>query len=216
MHGLRYQRLLKRPLRFGCFGPHVPYPHISAAAVGLGSYYQLQCLTDQEAVRGVIFTGRAIITGLQLDQSRAVTLPGRLGTIWLIPSGGWLCNLLRSRILNGFPGHSSLTCEPISEVLAHPPLWTGAIFAASGQAAGGGYLLGLEPDWVTDATLGYPGGTQQTYLEHNLVGACIGQGSVWLEQTGPTRTEAITTPLGGGMLNGKTKRYRPARCPHLP
>jgi hypothetical protein len=63
-------------------------------------------------------------------------------------------------------------------------------------------------------TLGYRGGTQATYLANNVLGACIGQGSSWLEQTGPAGT--VTTPLGGGKLNRQPKRYHPRKCSGLP
>jgi hypothetical protein len=141
-----------------------------------------------------------------------VRLPGRLGTIWLIPWGRWLCNLLRSRLLFG-PGAAAMACEPIGEVLAHPPLWNGGMWTPSSAPASGDLLLALEPDRVTKVSLRYPGGSQATYLSHNVLGACIGANSLWLEQTGPDITEPIKTPLGGG--GSPPKRYRPRKCAHL-
>jgi hypothetical protein len=149
---------------------------------------------------------------LQRDQSRAVRLPDRLGTIWLIPSGRWLCNLLRSRFLLGSRGYA-MACEPINGVLAHPPLWNGGMWSARSGSFTGSYLFALEPDWVTHVTLGYyPNGTMRTYLANNVLGACVSGGlSSWLEQTGPTLSTPIKTPLSGS-TSGRLRKC-PRRLP---
>ena len=203
-----------KPRALSCSGPFLEGGPSAAPIQGLEAYRQIQCSGPGRLSGGRVL--HRVIDGLQRDQSRSVRLPGGLGTIWLIPSGGWLCNLQRSRAFLHFPGHTALACEPVSEVLAHPPLWAGLISCSSCTASNGGYLFALEPDRVTKVTLGYLGGSQPTYLADNVLGACIGNGSSWLEQTGPTITGAIKTLLGGGKLNGKPARYHPRKCPHLP
>lgn len=195
------------PGDLSCSGPFSEGGPKYAYIQGLEAYYQVQCFHT----RGPAPT-RQRIRGLQRDQSRAVRLPGRLGTIWLIPWGRWLCNLFRSRLLLG-PGGAAMACEPISEVLAHPPLWNGGMWSAPSAPASGDLLLALEPDRVTKVTLGYPSGHQATYLANNVLGACIGANSLWLEQTGPTISGAIKTLLGGG--GAPPKRYRPRKCAYL-
>jgi hypothetical protein len=205
-----------RPEARGCWGPGWPYGRrADPATFGLASYYQFQCVPAFAGPpRDRSLTARQIITGLQRDQSRAVRLPGRLGKLWLIPSGRWLCNVWRFPSATG-PGISfSMACESITEVLAHPPLWPGGAWCSPCGRSNGADLFALEPDRVTKVTLGYPGGSQPTYLANNVLGACVGNGSSWLEQTGPSET--ITTPLGGGKLDGLPARYRPRKCPGLP
>jgi hypothetical protein len=181
---------IPRDLR--CSGPFAEGGPKEAPIQGLEAYYQVQCfLTNGPAV------SRQLIRGLQRNQSRAVRLPHHLGTLWLIPWGRWLCNLLRSRFLLG-SGGAAMACEPISEVLAHPPLWNGGMWSEPGGRYNGNYLFALEPDRITKVTVGYPGGTRPTYLAKNVLAACIGGNSLWLVQTGPTISGAITAPLGGG------------------
>lgn len=198
------------PGELSCSGPFSEGGARYAYIQGLEAFYQVQCF--HAGAGQPRSPGRRGITGLQRDQSRAVQLPGRLGTIWLIPWGRWLCNLLRSRILLG-AGGAVMACEPISEVLAHPPLWNGGMWTKPSAPASGDLLLALEPDRVTKVTLGYPGGHQPTYLANNVLGACIGANSLWLEQTGPTINGAIKTLLGGG--GAPPKRYRPRKCAYL-
>jgi hypothetical protein len=78
-----------------------------------------------------------------------------------------------------------------------------------------GYLLAVEPDQVTKVTLAYRCGSQSTYLKDNVLGACVGVGSSWLEQTGPTIARAIKSSLGGGSLGGRVTRYHRAKCSRL-
>lgn len=106
-----------------------------------------------------------------------------------------------------------MACEPIHEVLAHPPLWDGGMWSARSGTFTGGYLFALEPDQVTKVVLGYaPNGTVRTYLANNVLGACVSGGLYsWLEQTGPTMNAPIQTLLGGSTPG----RFR--KCPrHLP
>lgn len=193
-----------------CSGPFEQGGAKEAPITGLEAWYQIQCFGGPGAFRST--HRNRVIAGLQRDQSRAVRLPDRLGMIWLIPSGRWLCNLMRSRSLFR-PGSYAMACEPISEVLAHPPLWNGGMWSTSSQRFTGSYLFALEPDRVTKVTLGYyPDGTVRTYLANNVVGACVSGGLYsWLEQTGPTMSAPSKTFLSG------ERRGRFRRCsPHLP
>ena len=207
------------PSARGCSGPFEQGGAKEAPLTGLEAWYQIQCFRGSGPPAGTS-RGR-VITGLQRDQSRAVPLPDRLGTIWLIPSGRWLCNLFRSRFLLGpgrsrfllGPGEYAMACEPISVVLAHPPLWNGGGWSAPSGRFTGSYLFALEPDWVTKVTLGYyHDGKVRTYLANNVLGACVSGGlEEWLEQTGPTMSAPIKTFLSGE----RHGRFR--KCPrHLP
>lgn len=143
-----------------------------------------------------------VLSHLQRGQSRRLLLPDGLGTIWLIPSGPWLCNLLSSPALLDFPGHSMMTCEPIGEILTHPPLWSSGIWS--------GYFIAVEPDQITHVTLQFPGGSRATYLRDGVLGACVGLGPYNLAQTTTGSVTPITTSLGAG-----GQSHRPGNCPRL-
>lgn len=50
---------------------------------------------------------KALIHHLQYGQARRLRLPVGRGTVWLIPSGGWLCDLVQSRLITR-PGNTRI------------------------------------------------------------------------------------------------------------
>ncbi len=156
-----------------------------------------QRLDDKRSAR----TLRVVLADLQRNDSRRESLPDALGTMWLVPSGRWLCDLTMSRRVFDFPGHAMIVCEPVRDVLTRPPLWAGLI--------SDGYYFALEPDKITNVALSYPGGSRATVLHDNVLSACVGLGRFALVQRVRGRSEPITTSLGG------IGRTRLRSCPGL-
>lgn len=149
---------------------------------------------------------------LQLDQSRRFTLPGGLGKLWLIPAGKWLCGLVRIPSLffyKPFPG--TMMCELASRVLASPPLtWPGYFFGVDNAPyPHHGYLIGVEPDRIVQATITYPGGRETTILHQGLLLGCVGMGAYDLTQTTNTGATLNNIRVGGAGT------FHPVSCPQF-
>jgi hypothetical protein len=190
-----------------CLGPAWNGGPHAAEIEGLGAFRQIFCGRGPAHLSGNRRALRRVLGGLQRNQARAVILPRWLGKVWMVPSGRWLCNLWRQS-----SSFSAMTCETVTVVLAHPPLWPGGMWCLQCGPSDGANLIALEPDKVTHVTHAYPGGSKPAYLANNVVITCVGLGSSWLEQTGPTISGTITTFLGGGKLNGQPAKYHPRKC----
>jgi hypothetical protein len=154
----------------------------------------------------------ALRAQLQLGQSRRFTLPGGLGTVWLIPAGDQLCGLVRIPSLYSFrPFPGTMMCERASRVLAHPPLtWPGYFFALDNAPyPHHGYLIGIEPDRIARATITYPGGREATILRQGLLLGCVGMGPYHLVQTTTSGDVLASIRVGG------VGAFRPVSCPQF-
>lgn len=147
-------------------------------------------------------TANMVASKLQFNDSRSAALPNGLGTIWLIPSGRWLCALATSRAISNPPRNGSLDCEPIGEILAKPPLPIGGIW--------NGYYFAVEPDRIVRVTLIHPGvAARATSLRDHVLAACVGSGDTLLQSTSDG-APPVRTSLGGA------GHRPPPICPGLP
>jgi hypothetical protein len=141
---------------------------------------------------------------LQVNDSRRVPLPPRLGAIWLIPSGRWLCALLNARRWRTYPVR--MACGTIGLILRRPPIhFPGYFFGGTAH----GLLMAAEPDEVTGVVIAYPGGTETAVLHYGALAACVGGGPYELEQT--TARGVHLKPVRVGAFGS----FRPVSCPAL-
>lgn len=140
---------------------------------------------------------------LQVGRSRRLALPDDLGSIWLIPSGHWLCAYLGGHMWTRY--WVRMECGTIGLILRKPPIdFPGFFFGPTAH----GILIAAEPDTVTSATVAYPGGTETATLHDGALTACVGQGPYELEQrTGTGRIKPINV--------GAVGAFKPASCPAL-
>jgi hypothetical protein len=141
---------------------------------------------------------------LQVNDSRRVPLPPRLGAIWLIPSGRWLCALLDARRWRAY--FVRMVCGTVGLILRRPPMsFPGYFFGGTAH----GLMMAAEPDEVTSAVIAYPGGTETAVLHDGALAACVGGGSYELEQT--TARGVHLKPIDVGAAGS----FRPVSCPAL-
>jgi hypothetical protein len=141
---------------------------------------------------------------LQTGQSRRIPLPHGLGSIWLIPSGRWLCAFFHLPTWRNY--QVTMTCGTIGLILRRPPIHIAGYFF--GPAAHG-ILITAEPDKITRAAIAYPGGTEPALLHDGALEACVGQGAYKLEQT--TAAGTRLKPV----LVGAYGSFKPTSCPAL-
>jgi hypothetical protein len=133
-----------------------------------------------------------VIQHLDYDQSRKLVLPAGRGTIWLIPAGGWLCDLARSSVITR-PGNAGFACEPVAAIVAKPPLWPGGSW--------NGVYFGVEPDSITRVEFARTGApAQDVELHDHTIAACVGTGGrlVQYSAKGSVSVEIPTSRYGGG------------------
>ena len=141
---------------------------------------------------------------LQTDQSRRIPLTHSLGSIWLIPSGRWLCAFFHLPTWRNY--QVTMTCGTIGLILRRPPIHIAGYFF--GPAAHG-ILITAEPDKITRAAIAYPRGTEPALLHDGALEACVGQGAYKLEQT--TADGTRLKPV----LVGAAGSFKPTSCPAL-
>jgi hypothetical protein len=141
---------------------------------------------------------------LELSQSRRIPLPGKLGSIWLIPSGGWLCALLDGPRWTRYSVR--MRCGTIDLIHRRPPIdFPGFFFGPTAH----GIMMAAEPDEITRAVITYPGGIETGILRGGALVACIGQGPYKLAQT--TARGVRLRPISVGALGP----FRSVSCPEL-
>jgi hypothetical protein len=141
---------------------------------------------------------------LDLSQSRRIPLPAKLGSIWLIPSGRWLCAVLDGPRWTRYPVR--VRCGTIDVIRRRPPIdFPGFFFGPTGH----GVMIAAEPDEVTRAVITYPGGTETAILRAGALVGCVGQGPYKLEQT--TAGGRRLRPVSVGALGS----FRRVSCPDL-
>ncbi len=141
---------------------------------------------------------------LQVDQSRRIPLPDHLGSIWLIPSGRWLCAFLDGARWRSYTVR--MRCGTIGLILRRPPIdFPGYFFGPTAH----GIMMAAEPDTIKSALIAYPGGTEAAALRGGALAACVGQGPYKLEQT--TTRGVHLKPIDVGAV-GPFKRVS---CPAL-
>jgi hypothetical protein len=141
---------------------------------------------------------------LQVDRSRRIRLPDKLGSIWLIPSGRWLCAFLDGERWRRYTVR--MRCGTIGLILRRPPIdFPGFFFGPTAH----GTMMAAEPDTVTSAVIAYPGGAETAALHGGALAACVGQGPYKLEQT--TSRGVHLKPLNVGAFGA----FKPVSCPAL-
>jgi hypothetical protein len=141
---------------------------------------------------------------LQANQSRRIRLPDKLGSIWLIPSGGWLCAFLDGPRWQRYTVR--MRCGTIGLVLRRPPIdFPGFFFGPTAH----GIMMAAEPDTITSAVIAYPGGTETAALRGGALAACVGQGPYKLKQT--TASGGHIKPIDVGAYGP----FKPVSCPAL-
>jgi hypothetical protein len=184
-------------LRFEC----------ESARDALGAF----CFVNQHFAGHTAIFRSEIPSALQLDQSRRFTLPGGLGFVWLIPAHRSLCALIRmpyAFFFKPFPG--TMECESAAQIVARPPLvWGGYFLAPDSGKVRHGYLIAIEPDRVTRATITYPGGQEPTILHRGLLLGCAGIGPYRLLQS------ATSGPRPAPLRVGGVGKFSPVTCPQL-
>jgi hypothetical protein len=141
---------------------------------------------------------------LQANRSRRITLPDKLGSIWLIPSGSWLCAFVGGPHLWFYSVR--MRCGTIGLVLRHPPIdFAGFFFGSSAH----GIMRAAEPDTIRSAVIAYPGGVETAALHGGALAACVGQGPYKLEQT--TTRGVHLKPINVGAFGP----FKAVSCPAL-
>lgn len=144
------------------------------------------------------------VHALQVNDSRRVPLPPRLGAIWLVPSGRWLCAVLNARRWRTYSVR--MACGTIGLILRRPPIdFPGYFFGGTAH----GLMMAAEPDEVTSAVIAYPGGTETAFLHDGALAACVGGGPYDLDQT--TDRGVHLKPIDVGAYGS----FKPVSCPAL-
>jgi hypothetical protein len=195
-------------------------PRLASDAVPSGLRFECEsggdalgafCFVDQHTSGRTAIFRSEIPSALQLDQSRRFTLPGGLGFVWLIPAHRSLCALIRmpyAFFFKPFPG--TMVCRSAAQLVARPPLiWPGYFLAPDTGKVRHGYLIAIEPDRVTRATITYPGGREPTILHQGLLLGCVGIGPYRLLQDASTGRSPAPIGVGG------VGKFSPVTCPQF-
>jgi hypothetical protein len=141
---------------------------------------------------------------LQLTESRRIPLPDQLGSLWLIPSGRWLCAVLDGPRWQTYPVR--MRCGTLKLIRQRPPIdFPGYFFGPTAH----GIMIAAEPDEIANAVITYPGGTETGLLHDGALVACIGQGPYKLAQR--TARGVHLRPIQVGAYGS----FKPTSCPEL-